>query len=34
MVFLCVEMSIYLTYYKDVIFGMITFANFVGMYIY
>ena len=28
-----VEMVIYLTYYKDVIFALITLTNFVGMYI-
>jgi hypothetical protein len=29
-----VEMSIYLAYYKDVIFSLITLVNFVGMYIH
>jgi len=28
-----VEMSIYITYYKDVMFSLVTLANFVGMLI-
>jgi len=32
-VFIFVEMSIYLTYYKDVMFSLATLSNFVGMLI-
>lgn len=28
-----VEMSLYLTYYKDVVFSLLTLVNFVGMLI-
>jgi hypothetical protein len=31
MVALAIEMCIYLAYYKDVIFSLITLANYVGM---
>lgn len=33
MLALALEMSIYLAYYKDVIFAMITLSNYVGMFV-
>jgi len=34
MVVMLIEMSIYLAYYKDVIFSMTTLLSYVGMYIH
>jgi hypothetical protein len=34
MVIFIFETSIYLAYYKDVIFAMITLLNYVGMYVH
>ena len=34
MVIMLVEMSIYLAYYKDIIFSIITLTNYVGMYLH
>lgn len=34
MLVLFLEMTVYLAYYKDVIFGTFTSINFIGMYLY
>ena len=34
MTIMLIEMSIYLAYYKDVVFSLITLVNFIGMYIH
>lgn len=34
MVIMLIEMSMYLAYFKDVVFACVTLVNYVGMYIY
>jgi hypothetical protein len=34
MLVMLIEMSIYLAYYKDVFFSLITLVNYIGMFLY
>ena len=34
LVIIAIEMSIYLTYYKDVVFCFVTLTNYIGMVVY